>query len=386
MRVTHLSAKNWRNFKSIDFDVNDRLFIVGPNAAGKSNLLDLFRFLSDLASSGGGLASALEKRGGLSKVRCLFARNHAKGRLIIEIHMRDGEDAWRYELSIKGEQGGRNRPIIDREIVECNGEIILDRPDEKDKEDPELLVQTHLEQISANQEFRKVSNHLSQIQYFHLVPQIIRDPSRRPPVPNDPFGSDFIAQMNETPARTREAWLRRMKEALSAAVPGFESLTIDIDHSGRPHLIGGYKNWRSSPSHQSEADFSDGTLRLIGLLWAIIRTPKNPGVLLLEEPELSLNSAIVRELPSVLAQARRSSDLQIVLSTHAPEILDDEGIQPEEILVLRVGDEGTTADLLSGISEALADLELGVPTSDVVGALIAPKDLTGLVGAVRSKK
>lgn len=386
MRLTHLSAKNWRNFKSVDFDVNDRLFIVGPNAAGKSNLLDLFRFLSDLASSGGGLASALEKRGGLSKVRCLFARNHAKGRLTIEIRMQDGEDAWRYELSIKGEQGGHNRPIIDREIVECNGEIILDRPDEKDKEDPELLVQTHLEQISANQSFRKVANYLSQVQYFHLVPQIIRDPSRTLPVREDPYGSDFIAQMNATPSKTiREAWLRRMQKALSAAVPGFESLNIDIDASGRPHLVAGYKNWRSNPSRQNEADFSDGTLRLIGLLWAIIKMSGRSSILLLEEPELSLNSAIVRVLPSVFAQARRSSDVQIILSTHAPEILDDEGIQSEEILVLRVGDEGTTVDLLSNMEKAVADLELGVPTSDVVGALIAPDDVTGIVGAVRLK-
>lgn len=386
MKVTHLSAKNWRNFKSIEFDINDRLFIVGPNAAGKSNLLDLFRFLSDLVSPGGGLASAVEKRGSLSKIRCLFARNHAKGRLIIEVRMRDGEDEWRYELSIKGEQGGRNRPIVDREIVEYNGTIILNRPDEKDIEDSELLVQTHLEQISANQAFRKVANHLSQVQYFHLVPQIIRDPSRTPPVSGDPYGSDFIAQMNATSSRTRDAWLRRMQEALSAAVPGFESLTIEIDPSGRPHLIGGYKNWRSSPSHQSEADFSDGTLRLIGLLWAIIKMPASSGVLLLEEPELSLNSAIVRVLPSVLAQARRSSDLQIILSTHAPEILDDEGIQPEEVLLLRVGDEGTTACLLSDMEKAVADLELGVSTSDVVGALIAPEDVTGLVRAVRSKR
>ncbi|WP_276671902.1 AAA family ATPase [Schaalia cardiffensis] len=385
MKVTHLSAKNWRNFKSIEFNVNDRLFIVGPNAAGKSNLLDLFRFLSDLASQSGGLASAVGKRGGLSKIRCLFARNHAKGRLIIEVCMRDGEDDWRYELSIKGEQGGHNRPIVDREIVECNGTIILNRPDDKDNEDPELLVQTHLEQISANQAFRKVANHLSQVQYFHLVPQIIRDPSRTPPVPGDPYGSDFIAQMNGTPSRTRDAWLRRMQEALSAAVPGFKSLTIEIDPDGRPHLIGGYKNWRSSPSHQSEADFSDGTLRLIGLLWAIIKMPANSRILLLEEPELSLNSAIVRALPSVLAQARRSSDLQIILSTHAPEILDDEGVQPEEILVLRVGDEGTTGNLLSDIPKAIPDLELGVPTSDVVGALIAPEDVTGLFRAVRSK-
>ena len=74
------------------------------------------------------------------------------------------------------------------------------------------------------------------------------------------------------------------------------------------------------------------------------------------------------------------------MSTHAPEILDDEGIQPEEVLFLRVSDEGTTACLLSDMEKAIADLELGVSTSDVVEALIAPEDVTGLVSAVRSKR
>ena len=67
MRITHLEASNWRNFKNINFDIAERLFIVGPNAAGKSNLLDVFRFMSDIASRGGGLATALERRGGLKR-------------------------------------------------------------------------------------------------------------------------------------------------------------------------------------------------------------------------------------------------------------------------------------------------------------------------------
>ena len=386
MRITHLAASNWRNFKNVEFDVGERLFVVGPNAAGKSNLLDIFRFLSDIAGQGGGLAFAIKRRGGLAKVRSLFARNNARGRLVVDVKLRDGEDTWRYRISVKGERGGQNRPVVDEELVTKNDREILRRPDDRDRKDEVLLTQTHLEQIASNQRFRPIADYFDRVQYFHLVPQIIRDPSRTLVANDDPFGSDFIVQMNATAPRTRDAWLRRMREALRAAVPGFDSLSIELDPAGKPHLIAGYKNWRSAPSKQNEADFSDGTLRLIGLLWAIIRTPANPGILLLEEPELSLNSAIVRILPSMLAQARRSSDLQVILSTHAPEILDDEGISPSEVLVLRVTDDGSRADLLSSLPEAMSDLALGLTTSDVVNGLIAPEDLTGLVQAVRSRR
>ena len=386
MRITHLAASNWRNFKNVEFDVGERLFVVGPNAVGKSNLLDVFRFLADIAGQGGGLASAIERRGGLGKVRSLFSRTNAKGRLVVDVRLQDGQDSWRYRLSVKGEGKGRNRPVVDEELVMKNGEELLRRPDDRDREDEVLLTQTHLEQIASNQRFRPIADYFDRIQYFHLVPQIIRDPSRALVANDDPFGSDFIVQMNATAPRTRDAWLRRMQEALRAAVPGFVSLTIESDPAGRPHLIAGYKNWRSAPSRQNEADFSDGTLRLIGLLWAIIKTPTSPGILLLEEPELSLNSAIVRILPSMLAQARRSSDLQVILSTHAPEILDDEGISPSEVLVLRVTDDGSRAALLSSSQEAMDDLALGLTASDVVNGLIAPEDLTGLVRAVRNRR
>ncbi len=381
MKITHISANNWRNFKTIDFQLDRRLFIVGPNAAGKSNLLDLFRFLGEVAAPGGGLASAISNRGGLSKVRSLFSRNFRKGRLIIDVSLADGDTSWRYRLSIKGESGGFNRPIVDEELVEKNGEIILSRPDQSDSSDKERLTQTHLEQIAANQDFREIADYFSKVQYFHLVPQIIRDPGRINATPQDPFGRDFIAQMNATPKRTRDAWMRRMQRALQAAVPEFESLEIEVDPSGTPHLKAGYRNWRSTPSTQYETDFSDGTLRLIGLLWTIIKAPSNAGVLLLEEPELSLNSAIVKVLPSMFAMAQRSNDLQIVLSTHAPELLDEEGINPKEILVLQVTDDGTTANPLSSISSAIEDIEIGLPVSDAINGLIAPEELQGLVNS-----
>ncbi len=74
MIVSRLILKNWRNFRSADVPFTERVFIIGPNVSGKSNLLDVFRFLRDIAKPGGGLQRAMFQRGGLSKVRCLAAR------------------------------------------------------------------------------------------------------------------------------------------------------------------------------------------------------------------------------------------------------------------------------------------------------------------------
>lgn len=382
MQITHVTAHNWRNFKNLDVAVADRLLIVGPNAAGKSNLLDLFRFLGDISRKGGGLAAALEARGGLSRVRCLFSRNNHKGELAIMVDLRDGEDEWRYELAIKGKKGGHNHPIVVREIVTRNGSELLSRPDANDDRDPDQLTQTHLEQISANREFRPIAEYFAKVNYFHLVPQIIRYPQAGGASPRA-FGSSMIADMNATPVRTRQAWFRRIERALQSAVPGFETLRLEVDKAGQPHLIAGYRNWRRNPSEQNETDFSDGTLRLIGLLWIIISSPANGGVLLLEEPELSLNAAVVQKLASLLAMAQRGTSMQVILSTHSPELLDDEGIRPGEVLVLQVTSDATVANQLSEIAEVEAQISADLPLSEVVAELINPGDLTGLIKAAR---
>ena len=41
MIVKRLIVKNWRNFQQADVLLRERQFIVGPNASGKSNLLDI---------------------------------------------------------------------------------------------------------------------------------------------------------------------------------------------------------------------------------------------------------------------------------------------------------------------------------------------------------
>ena len=52
MKLTHFAAANWCNFAHIEFDMSSRVFIVGPNSSGKSNLLGALRFLSDIARYG----------------------------------------------------------------------------------------------------------------------------------------------------------------------------------------------------------------------------------------------------------------------------------------------------------------------------------------------
>jgi recombinational DNA repair ATPase RecF len=69
LRVTALHLENWKNFAHVDVDLQRRVFLVGPNASGKSNFLDVIRFLCDIVSVGGGFQEAVRKRSGVSSLR-----------------------------------------------------------------------------------------------------------------------------------------------------------------------------------------------------------------------------------------------------------------------------------------------------------------------------
>ena len=380
MHIYHLALKNWRNFKSVEISVPRRLFVVGPNASGKSNLLDALRFLRDLASIGGGLQQAVHQRGGIGHVRCLAARNYNKGRVGLEIGLEDKKGVkWSYELHFTGERRGRHRPVVVTEIVTREGEVIVERPNDADRDDHELLTQTALEQVQSNRDFRNIVDFLTGIRYRHLVPQLIRDPDLGRDEPGDPYGCDFLAQIARTSETTRTRRLSAVNNALRAALPQLYGLELTRDEAGRPHLEARYEHWRIKGAIQSEREFSDGTLRLIALLWLLAENAsKTNRVLLLEEPELTLHPAILRELPTILSRVTRRSGPQIILTTHSNDLIADEGLGLDEVVLLQPGDEGTTAISAHDIPDVAELLAAGVNLSEIVEPITRPGEVAAI--------
>jgi predicted ATPase len=373
MIVSGLILKNWRNFQSVDVPLKERVFLIGPNASGKSNLLDVFRFLRDIAKDGGGFQKAVADRGRLPKIRCLSARRSSN--VEIEVHLSESSDEpvkWRYSIGITQEKGGKRRPTLVYERV-CEGDqLIVNRPDDEDLKDPERLTQTHLEQIISNVRFREVAAFLSSIQYMHLVPQLLRYPDAfpGPDMAGDPFGKKFLDNLAKTNEKTRDSRLKKIESALHGVVPQFKKLSFVKDEtSGAPHLEAIYEHWRPKAGKQREDQFSDGTLRLIALLWSL---QEAKSLLLLEEPELSLNADIVSQLAPMIARMQRQTKRQVILSTHSPDLLSDKGISGQEVLLLLPGPEGTKVQVAASREEMRALLEGGLSIADAVLPLAKP--------------
>lgn len=380
MLITRLKLKNWRNFRDVDVPLGPRTYLIGANASGKSNLLDLFRFLRTLAQTeGGGLQKALKERGGLTKLRSLHARKDPEVR--IEVELSDSPSAevptWRYVLAFKSEGKGQQRVLISEERVEHLGQELLNRPNQDDLQDLQRLTQTHLEQINNNEPFRALVEDFSATTYLHLVPQLLKhggEISARV-MENDPFGQGLMQRIAQTNKRTREARLRRIAQALAQAVPLFSELRFAQDEvTGLWHLEANFTHWRVHGSWQKEDQFSDGTLRLIGLLWAL---QEGDGLLLLEEPELSLNDGIVEHIPLMIDRVLRglkkpASARQVLISTHS-EVLLSQVNDPQSVLLIEPGVNGST--VRQPAPDELQAMEHGLNPAEVLLPKTKPQSL-----------
>lgn len=378
MIISKIELFNWKNFHRCEVGVQERCFVVGANAAGKSNFIDALRFLRDVAKQGGGLQTAVRVRGGITKIRCLAAREQSNVKLAIELSESDSRElCWHYELNFKHTGGGirENQVKIVSEKVFSGREqrYVLDRSAETLGEDEETLKYTYLEQPNANKDFRVIQQFLQNVEYLNVVPQMVRESasSSYSGDKEDYYGRNFLKRLALLNDNTRRSYFRKINEFLKLAVPQLEELSFVKDEIGVPHLEARYVHWRTRGSKQQEMQFSDGTLRLIGFLFALI---DSNGVLLLEEPEINLHPGIVAQFPEFIAKIQRvkKGGRQVFITTHSYDILSNEGIAPEEVLLLTNSPEGTEVEVLSNVEKAKNILAAGFSMADVVMSLTKP--------------
>jgi predicted ATPase len=374
MRFTRLRLTNWRNFRSADVPLCPRTFVIGPNASGKSNLLDALRFLKELAEDGGGLQRAVvEQRGGLKAIRSIHARNVTHVGIEAWVAGDDGVE-WTYEIQLAEGDRKTRAPHVVKETVHRLAGLPQKMPARDVRsEDPEERTQTWLEQRRQNKEFRELARFFASVEYSHVVPQVVRE-QRRPADqsrPRDPYGSDLIEDMATTPEREQKRRLKHINQALRGVLPQLVGIEVKRDKVGRPHLDARYKQWRKPSARQDESQFSDGTLRLLGLLWTL---SGKGGPVLLEEPEISLHEKAVALLPALLHRVVSSSGRQIIVSTHSLSLVNDAGIEPREVVTLEPTHEDTKVHVGTDFPALVEIARQGQPFGhEIVGITAPPK-------------
>jgi predicted ATPase len=381
MYISKIKLFNWKNFQDVQISLGARTFIVGANASGKSNFLDALRFLRDIAKQSGGLQYAVETRGGIKKIRCLSARN--KSNVSIEVDLSDSLTQtlkWTYIVDFKHTGGGvfKSEVVINSEKVwsQEKDKWLLNRGQDGTKEDSETIKFTHLEQITANKEFREIATFFSDLQYLNIVPLLVRDSDSYflSKDKEDFYGRNFIERVSKMNEKTKMAYLRKINLILKLAVPQLEELKLIKDENGVPHVETRYNHWRAQGSKQQEDQLSDGTLRLIGLFWSLLDGTET---VLLEEPEINLHSEIIKQLPEFISkmQKKKNNIRQVIITTHSYDLLDNNTIGLNEVVVLSPSPEGTQLTTAENLPHIKKLIQSGFTMAEATVPITKPHDI-----------
>ena len=87
---------------------------------------------------------------------------------------------------------------------------------------------------------------------------------------------------------------------------------------------------------------------------------------------MSLHDYLASRLAGIMARMHRKSGRQVLMTTHSAALLDDKGIDLQEIFLLAPGDEGTTIRRASDMEEVRRLVEQDFTPGEAIMPRAAP--------------
>jgi predicted ATPase len=358
--VVHISR--FRSIPSQTVRIGSPIFLIGANGSGKSNFVDVFAFLAEAADQP--LQAVLDRRGGMSAVRHRAPDDVGTGIGIgVELSNLQSDEiestikGARYAFEARGVGGLETEVIREQCVIEfADGrKSWFDRESQTFRSNLRWLDGFRGRWLASSSlaisvfgsvaPFSSVHSALRTMKVYSIDPEVM---SARQETDSGivlrPDGSNAASVLAEVGLRSPDDHLR-IGELLAAVSPGIDEVRptrhgkfVDFEFSQR---------WGAANKLTFDAfSMSRGTLRALGILLAVYqRTP--PFLMTIEEPEASLHPGAVFTILDVLRHA--AEDMQIVITTHSPEVLDMKWITDENIRFVSWAEGRTT---VSGLAES----------------------------------
>ena len=333
--------------------------LIGPNASGKSNLLDVLRLVRSFSSD---LQEGVRSGGGMN---WLWASDYIQ-ELYLELVVNPGDlelrhrivlkdmifellpameqvhslpDTLLYESRLDSRQATiRTRPRDQGPLDSHGGEMV-------DFGYPGQHKQSILAQLRSQRDYPEMTRLASVYRSIQIYGSwhFGRDAMLRRSQPADSQGylleEDYtnlgmvLNQMGTYPVAKRS-----IIEGLQELYEGFTNYEAVVN-SGSVQIYFTEGERRSIPATR----LSDGTLRYLCLL-AMLYNPHSLPVICIEEPELGLHPDIVAGLAKHLRAA--STRMQVIVTTHSDILIDALSDTPESIIVFENHDGATRMERL----------------------------------------
>ncbi|GAB2545411.1 AAA family ATPase [Rhodanobacter koreensis] len=335
--ITRVILRNFRSIGLCDVTLGPLTYLVGSNGAGKSNFVDALHLVTDALTSS--LDQALNLRGGLAEVRRRSAGHPTNFGIRLEFTLNGQIGHYAFNVGALKNRGFE----VQTEECSLGGQgkgpfFRIERGHVKDSSESTLPALTKdrlaLVALSGLSAFRPIFDALTAMGFYNLNPKLMRDLQH----PQEgrllkPVGENIAAvighleRINPVALESIEGYLRTVVPTVHAVkrlqVGPMETLEF------RQEVPGVKDPWRFTAQNMS-----DGTLRALGVLTALFQGNNDfaPSLIGIEEPETALHpgaSAVLRE-----ALGRAALQTQIIVTSHSPDLLDDESVKDSQILAV----------------------------------------------------
>lgn len=332
--ITRLRVSNYRSLgPSVDVRFKPLTVLVGQNGSGKSNILDVIRFLADCLHLG--LEGAVTRRHGISAVRRWSSGHPTTVSIRVDLSGPGFTGEYGFELSgdnveeyaVKSESA---RLLVGDKLV---GYAIkdgrwIDRPADLH---PNLTrTGLALPLLAGDDRFKPLGDALKRSAVYTIFPDTLREPQKYDPTqPMRQHGENWVSILRD---QDNETWKPDLVAALG-------KLTREIDDVDVKPLGGyllarfrhGVRGKSKRPKWFDSAQESDGTLRVAGIVSALLQQPA-PALIGIEEPELTVHPGAITLVYEFIEQA--ADNTQIILTTHSPELLDQIDLDRHQVVVV----------------------------------------------------
>jgi predicted ATPase len=350
-RLLHsISLKNLLSYGSegVTLDLEPLNVLIGPNASGKSNLIDAVSLLEATPRN-----LSIPFRGGGTAEDWLWKGSSASDGAEIEAvvpYLGESEEILSYRLTftvrdfrlyVAGEElSGSGDTLLSRES--SRADLLRGGPFSFDlvhlEVDPQQSVLSQVRDPANYPQLTHVGDHFGKIVFFRGWPfgrdnHLTR--AQRADLPNDFLlgdGSNLGLVLNNL--QNRKAIKGRILEKLRLLYEGVEDVTTQTQ--GGTIQIFFHEEGLDKPV--PAARLSDGTLHYLCLL-TILLHPDPPPLICIEEPELGLHPDVIPKIADLLLEAAQRT--QLIVTTHSETLVSRLSEVPESVVVCERDDRGT---------------------------------------------
>ncbi|MGH3679103.1 MAG: AAA family ATPase [Natronosporangium sp.] len=357
--VRRVRVRNFRSIADCDISLGPLTVLLGFNASGKTNFLDVLRFVADaLASSP---QRAVERRGGLEALLHRSPAGTAESfEIWLDLGLRlpgvENDIAATYGFEI-GRYPDTQTPFL---VLREAGEIQLsDGPLQLPLDVTRHSARLRLPASTVDDESPQAAleTALRAMRFYELDSTVLRALDEQG-TGKASLGSagEHLGRVLGDLARDDRLGKERLDAYLSALVPG--ALGVDERREGRYSTV--QARFQAGDGEGVEVflreELSEGTLRAAGVLAALFQPPVSAGrvpLVAIEEPETALHPAGVGALYEALDDT--SAHTQVIVTSQSSDLLDNEHVRLDHLRVVANMDGVTQIGEVDAAGRAVVD-------------------------------